>query len=227
MTTSFIGAASAEATSVTLPAHQAGDLILLFAWNGGSLTVPTVPSGWLVIYAIARSTGANRAWVLAWKVATSSSETSGTWTNAAIIGTAVYRHSTNYLVVGGTNVNQDLNSTAFAYPSLPAYTNGTNTGGKMRSSTSWHVGIAGANLNTQSLETAPSGMSFRNGLAGASANEIAFHDTGANSSSYAGATVTMSLTTVGAASVVELLDTGIAKSSASFRPVNIRGGADQ
>jgi hypothetical protein len=27
--------------------------------------------------------------------------------------------------------------------------------------------------------------------------------------------------------VVELLDTGIAKSSASFRPVNIRGGADQ
>jgi len=228
MTISYVGSAAAEATSVTLPAHQAGDLIVFFAWNGGSSTVPTVPSGWSILFYGTRSSGANRAYSLGFKQAASSAETSGTWTNAALVGVAVYRHSTNVITIGGQEINQDNNSTSFAFPSISAVTALNRVFNKLRGANTWIVGVGGINANNLAFETPPSGMTNRLNLAGASANEISIHDTDADVASYAGANVTLAATGIGIASCFEIYDTGVPKSSGGgFRPVNIRGGADQ
>ena len=45
MAISIIGTpAAAAATSITLPTHAAGDLIVIFAFKDGATTIPTVPS---------------------------------------------------------------------------------------------------------------------------------------------------------------------------------------
>ena len=71
-------------------------------------------------------------------------------------------------------------------------------------------------------------MTNRLNLAGASANEISIHDTDGDVASFAGANVSLAATGIGVAICFEIYDTGIPKSSGGgFRPVNIRGGADQ
>ena len=74
--------------SATLPAHQAGDLILAFAFRDGSTTFPTLPTGWTSIDTAFASVASAR---LAYKVAASSSETTGTWFNATTCIFLVYR----------------------------------------------------------------------------------------------------------------------------------------
>jgi hypothetical protein len=74
--------------SATLPAHQAGDLILAFAFRDGSNTFPTLPTGWTSIDTAFVTSASAR---LAYKVATSSSETTGTWFDATTCIFLVYR----------------------------------------------------------------------------------------------------------------------------------------
>jgi len=85
----YIGAA-AGTTSATLPAHQAGDLILAFVFRSGSTTATTLPSGWTSLESLGANTTHAR---LAFKVAESSSETSGTWTSATRVIFQVYRNA--------------------------------------------------------------------------------------------------------------------------------------
>ena len=89
MAISYVGSASAAATSVTLPAHVAGDLIYIFTFRNGSTTAPTIPSGWLPI---AGGPGANTcSFRQGFRIARGASETSGTWTNATHIVAVVMR----------------------------------------------------------------------------------------------------------------------------------------
>lgn len=74
--------------SATLPTHQAGDLIVAFAFRSGSTTLPTSPAGWSFLESAAANTCSAR---LAYKVAASGSETSGTWTSATTVIFLVYR----------------------------------------------------------------------------------------------------------------------------------------
>jgi surface protein len=83
----YIGEATGT-TSATLPAHQAGDLILAFAFRDGSTTLPTQPTGWTSIDTAAANTCSAR---FAYKVAVSGSETTGTWTSASTTIFLVYR----------------------------------------------------------------------------------------------------------------------------------------
>jgi len=83
----YIGEATGT-TSATLPAHQAGDLILAFAFRDGSTTLPTQPSGWTSIDTAAANTCSAR---FAYKVAASGSETTGNWTSASTTIFLVYR----------------------------------------------------------------------------------------------------------------------------------------
>jgi surface protein len=83
----YIGSATGT-TSATLPAHQAGDLILGFAFRDGSTTSPTRPSGWTTIDT---ASGTSCSAALGYKVAASGSETTGTWTNANTVIFLVYR----------------------------------------------------------------------------------------------------------------------------------------
>ncbi len=87
MALKFISAANAQSSSVSMPSHKAGDLIVVYTLNRSS-TIPSVASGFTNIYGDGVSNLADRR---AYKIATSSSETSGTWTNAEFIIVAVYR----------------------------------------------------------------------------------------------------------------------------------------
>ena len=227
MTVSFIGAASAAATSLTLPAHQKGDLIICWAHNSANTTSPTMPAGWSNLYNISRSVGANRGTTVAHKQAASSAETSGTWTNAQIMGCLIYRDSDNLITIGAHNLLQDINSTSWTYNSLGAQ-NAANSTLHIRSASAFIVLLAACNSNALAIETAPSSFTQRLTLAGASANEIAAFESNTAIASFAGATITLASTGIGSTFTLEIYDTGIAKSSGGgFRLVNIRGGADQ
>ena len=82
-----VGTVYAAATSVTLPTHQAGDLIVVAAVRYGNTTVPSLPAGYTSLLTSATTHGRR----LGYKIAASSSETSGTWTNASTVVAAVYR----------------------------------------------------------------------------------------------------------------------------------------
>ena len=75
-------------TSATLPTHQAGDLILAFAFRDGSTTLPTQPAGWTLVESNTASSSSAR---LSYKIAASSGDSTGTWTNASTVIFLVYR----------------------------------------------------------------------------------------------------------------------------------------
>jgi PKD repeat protein len=89
MAVSYVGAAAALTSSVSLPAHQADDLLLIFA-AAVSDTPPSLPSGWTSLHDD-NSGGGSRSIRCGYKIAAGSSETSGTWTGAARIIAQVYR----------------------------------------------------------------------------------------------------------------------------------------
>jgi hypothetical protein len=230
MTISFVGAAAVEATSIsTMPTHVKGDLIVIVAHRIGSTTLPTVPSGWWVQSNNSGGGTGNqqRATVLAWKVAASNSETSGTWTNASLLACVVYRDDANYLTLGGRVLTSSIaNTTSVSWPTMSAVTS-LNTAAKITNGNTWVLRWLGVDLNNTDAETAQSGFTARTSIAGASAGELAISDTNSAVASVAAQTQTVSAAVYGLNGSHEIMDTGIAKSSASFRPVNIRGGADQ
>lgn len=138
----YVGSATGT-TSFTMPSHNAGDLLVVFAYRDGNNTAPTVPSGWSVWGAA--SGGTSNSSVGAYKIAKTNSETSGTWTNANSTAIQIFR---GHGGVGG-NSSSSGNDTTVIYPALTmSFTNGT----------SWVTGFAGHRSTDTSLETAPTGM---------------------------------------------------------------------
>jgi hypothetical protein len=184
----FIGAATAEATTITIPTgHQMGDLLIIYAFRDGSTAAPTVPSGWTTAH---NATGANTcSGALGWKIAASNGETSGTWTNASGLACAVYR---------GTPMQTALGT--------PTVTNGTGTSvtyGTVspKATTGWIAAFAGHRSVDPSLGTAPSGMTNHSVTAGATA-VYATHDTNGKSSGFTSTAVSVGGTASGWQSVV-------------------------
>lgn len=101
---------SANATSVTIGTHAAGDLIVIHASNHGSATLPVKPdSSWITSYSASAAGGSV---LIAYKHAQSNSETSGTWSNSTNLFSTVWRGDSNTIVVPeflstqtGTTVN--------------------------------------------------------------------------------------------------------------------------
>ena len=216
MTAAFVGSASAEATSVTLPAHQAGDLLVMVALRSTSTAITLTPSGWLQV---GGSTGLNTdSLVVSWKIANSAAEVSGTWTNASFLLCAVYRDDVNLLgasiAVGARSASGGTATPNF--PTKAARTVGSSTPGadRMMSNSSVVVGVVASTSSAVSLASAPSGMTNRVATSGVSANQIAVHDTGSPVASWASTTVTLSGTTPWLTQVIELTDLGVAKASA-------------
>lgn len=90
-----IGSAASSSTSVTLPTHQPGDLIIISAFSNSSASTPTMPSAGGTVPAwtdIDNNTGANSCSMrTAYFVATASNHTSGTWTGSNATEAIVYR----------------------------------------------------------------------------------------------------------------------------------------
>lgn len=228
MTVSFVGSASAEATSITLPSHQAGDLIVIFAGRTGSTGAPSVPAGWRFAAQSSQSgvTPPAIAASVGWKIAASSAETSGTWTNADMVLAVVVRDDANLLVIGGIGKTTGLSTTVNYQPLLA--NSGQSIQG-MRWTSSYVLLPVMATSNTSDIDTPPTASTSKIvSLAGTAAIEMAIHRTNTEVASFASTNYTANESVRYATWTIEILDTGYAKTAAaSFRPVNIRGGADQ
>lgn len=172
MAITFVNTAKAAATSLTLPTHQAGDLILIAAFTTGS-TIP-IPSG---VEGLRQAGTAGRRMSVGFITADSASEVSGTWTNAELMIAAVYRSNAGkYLKVGGHS-NNNGSSTTINYSALTF----------SLSPNAWAVAFCGTAIDAAG-NTAPALMTNRDFLV--ATGEIAAHDTNANVSTWGNTNVT-------------------------------------
>jgi hypothetical protein len=110
---SFVSSSAVAGTTITLPAHAAGDLLILFAYRDGSVTPPTVPAqptywnldasvldtnttlapdAYVPVWNTIDSGGSNtNSAVCAYAIATTAAHTSGTWTSATGLAVIVLR----------------------------------------------------------------------------------------------------------------------------------------
>jgi len=175
MAISFVGAASAAATSLTLPTHQAGDLLLVFAYRSGATTPPTVPTGWTVV---SQGGNNNNAAVLAYQLAAGAGTASGTWANATHISTSAYRSSAGVLALGA-NASDGGSGDVLSYPGLTL---------QDADGSSWLAAFGGHRQATN-VEVAPTGMTNRTSTA--TAGESAAHDTNSTATTWTTRTVTV------------------------------------
>lgn len=112
----IVGVDIAATTSVAIPAHQAGDMFLLCAYDTASAIVAIPSAGGTV--PTWSGIGSNGGLRTAWALATSNDHTSGTWTNVDNLVVLVLRNQ-NSSPIGGNAVDKGSFSTA---PPAPAVT---------------------------------------------------------------------------------------------------------
>lgn len=178
---SRIGSRAAEATTVTIPAgHQAGDIILIFAFRDGSTTNPSIPAGWTNITNTTDGTLCSVS--IGWKIAANSSETSGTWTNATHLQCVVYRGADPIKPFGTLTANAGTTS-----PSTYGSTRGV---GKDIMDNQWFVAFQGhTSIDTTTMNTAPTGYTNLQYLQGATSDSVLFDTNGPVASGFASNTV--------------------------------------
>lgn len=159
MAISYIGSASNEAATITIPAHQAGDLIIIWAWRE-NVTNPTIPANWTNITNTTDGTTCSIS--MGWRIATTAAETSGTWTNATSTACHVYR--------GAADVGPNFST---ATTGATQTWNALNVAGQG----SWLAGFIGhRSIDTTTLTTPPTSMTNLTSTLGAT-SDVASHDT--------------------------------------------------
>lgn len=127
---SLVGSASAAATSVTLPAHSVGDVILIFAYRDGSTTAPSKPThggtipDWTDIN-VANQASDSNSYRISYTVATATNSTSGTWSNATGIIAVVLSGCNSTTPIGGVKA---IGGTAANSATAPAVAMSDTTG---------------------------------------------------------------------------------------------------
>lgn len=208
MAITFVSAASAAADTLTMPTHQAGDLLIFAAHSRvASSVLITVPSGWLLRF---RQGTTSRNSVVAWKTANSSSETSGTWTGAECVGCCVYRSNASKYLTVSSGRSTGTTGTAIGYQNIinPV---GFNT---------WYFAFAGTSIDT-TAQTPPSGFTNRTSVV--NAGELAMHDTNGDVAGYGGGSVVCTSTALNTF-VLEMYETDVAIYSAGGVPLIGAGG---
>jgi methenyltetrahydromethanopterin cyclohydrolase len=168
------GQAAAAATSITIPTHVAGDLLIMFAYANGT-AAPVLPAGWIEI---GNKQGATPSTRVAYRTATGSGTASGTWTNASHLIAVVYegQHASNPI---GSFEKSEGSSATISYPALTL----SDTSGNSRViAFASHNG--GATNNTQ---TPPTGMT--NYSSQGTGPKSAFHETTSAVATWAGGSV--------------------------------------
>jgi hypothetical protein len=194
------GCATAGSNCAMSPTtNLVGDGYLGFAYRTGSTTPPTVPTGWT---AIASGSVGTTAYAVACKYATTTIESSGTWTNA-----------TDLLVVGYHNVNGSATGQSCdrqMFSSYPGINNSSSSsssisyGGTPMSGdgTSWIVAF-GAHASANNVQLPPTGLS--NVLAAGAGPMAAAFDSAGGRTSWPTSSVTVNATSAYRSYVFELL----------------------
>jgi hypothetical protein len=159
----FVGANSANATTVTIPTHKIGDLIIIFAFRDGSTTNPTIGSGFTTLTNTLDGTSCSVS--VGYRIATATNTTSGTWTNATDLICLVYRGQLNTGTPLGTFTGTAGTAASVTYGAVTL----VNKGG------SWVIAFAGHRSINTSLETPPANMSLVIDQLDATMESAAFH----------------------------------------------------
>jgi hypothetical protein len=180
-----VGTATGD-TSATLPAHQAGDIIIGWAFRDGSTTNPTLPAGWI---SLTSRDGTSCSARMGYKIAASAAETTGTWTNASVVAFAVYR---------GARSDGAVDPVAdWAFDTGTSSTvnyDGNNI--TLNSDRTWVAAFVGHRSTDTTIETAPSNLTNVTSYANATA-EVAIHDTNGGVSSFVDDSVSITGTNSG------------------------------
>lgn len=146
------------ATSGAMPTHATGDYLFAFAYRDGNNNTPTLPAGWTALSPTGLVGTNAQTGLLAYKVAASSGETSGTWTNASgLILTVVKAAGSGPLGLGADSNITEGNSTTIDAAAL------TLSSGNGHSVI---LHFAGHKNTTQNSTVAPSGMTNGVGSSG-------------------------------------------------------------
>lgn len=107
----FVAADYVAGSSGTTPTHAVGDLLVVVA-RANDTTVPSLPTGWTSVHTDAGGYGRR----VGYKIATSTTDSTGTWTNAAHLYLGAWRGALN---VGEVASTADTSSPyAASYPAL-------------------------------------------------------------------------------------------------------------
>lgn len=128
----FVACTTSDSTSITLPTHQAGDVIIVTAFfRTANDVIPTAPTGsgstpaWLALsnfgFAGGQSFGYPITSRAVYFTATQSAHTSGTWTNANTLMAAVLRPTAGATVTVSTVHKYYGATSATTATSYPAY----------------------------------------------------------------------------------------------------------
>lgn len=222
MAISRISSATNNGTTITIGTHAANDLIILFGYRDNNNSGPTLPSGW---YGVFSGGGNSTGMTIGWKQATTASETSGTWTNATTLHAIVYRPGTDKIIIPKYYSGASASSVSVQVAAQPSGSFESN------SDDLWLVAFIAQRNSSNSLETATwTGLSNVTSSTDGSTWQAVVNDS--NSTRSTAWTSTTATVTNSASWQTRLLGLQeVPKQSASsgggFRPVNIRGGADQ
>lgn len=92
----YVGAASDSAATVALPPHRAGDLIIIMVYSPNT-TPPSLAPGFTMVYA---SSFASSSLIVGYKIAASSSDTSGNWVGGTVTTCSIYRGASAIGAIG-------------------------------------------------------------------------------------------------------------------------------
>ena len=178
MAISLVGSATGT-TTATLPVHNVGDFILVFAYRDGSTTAPSRPASFP--YTIG-TVGANVNALLVVgkyaKGATDATDAIGTFTNATSVIALIFR---NVGYVGQAVLTTGTATTTVSFPTLTAM--------KWTDGTSYVVGGVGhSDPTTGAIATAPTGMTNITSVVDAT-DRAAAHWTNAGVASWSNQTV--------------------------------------
>ena len=208
----LVGVSTASGTTVSIPSHQAGDLIAIYAFRGGAVGAPTLPPEFTPIQGGDGTTCAAQS---GWKTATGTGDTSGTWTNANELVCHVYRAASGKtLGIGASAAYASTTSTV----NYPAIVMGDSSG------TSWVAAFTGCRNKSETINTAPSGMTNQSSVQGATYAAAGF-DTNGAVSSWSSTNVSTTGTATGTIThVFEILELGAGTNPNLYQH---RGGAFQ
>lgn len=161
MAITLVGSASAASNTVTMPAHQVGDMIVTFVYNGASTTVPTATADSTGTWA---TTGTSCAGRVVYNIADTNSEVAGTWTNATAITVMIYRKAATDTWTAPVVYTSNGTGTTVTYAESSYY--GPYFRPRWNNTESWMLRFAGHSAATDLASTTPSGWTARAGVSG-------------------------------------------------------------